>query len=39
VRNIDETSVALLERMDWRPFSSVGQAFFSLLGVKPEGKK
>jgi hypothetical protein len=25
--------------MNWRPFSSVEQAIFSLLGVKPEGKK
>jgi hypothetical protein len=33
------TSLAALDRMDWRPFSSVGQAISSLLGVKPDGKK
>ena len=39
VLSIDTTSVMVLERMGWRPFSGVGQAIFSLLGVKPEGKK
>jgi hypothetical protein len=39
VVSIDKTSVDALEKMDWRPFSSMGQAIFSLLGVKPEGKK
>ena len=34
-----QLSVTALERMGWRPFSGVGQATFSLLGVKPEGKK
>jgi hypothetical protein len=33
---VDTTS---LGGMKWRPFSGVGQATFSLLGVKPEGKK
>jgi hypothetical protein len=37
--NIDITSVAALEGMGWRSFSGVGQAIFSLLFVKPEGKK
>jgi len=32
-------SVTILERLQWRPFSGVGQATFSLLGAKPEGKK
>jgi hypothetical protein len=31
--------VAALERMDWKPFSGKGQAIFSLVGAKPEGKK
>ena len=35
----DTTSVIVLERMGWRPFSGMGQAIFSLLGVKPEGRK
>jgi hypothetical protein len=39
VLSIDTTSVTVLERMGWRPFSGVGQAIFSLQGVKPEGKK
>jgi len=39
VLSIDTTSIAALEGMGWRPFSGVGQAIFSLLGVKPEGKK
>jgi len=39
VLSIDTTSVTVLERMGWRPFSGVGWAIFSLLGVKPEGKK
>jgi hypothetical protein len=39
VLSIDQTSVAALERMEWRPFSGVRQATFSLLGAKPEGKK
>jgi hypothetical protein len=39
VLSIDSTSNAMLEGMKWRPFSGVGQAIFSLLGIKPEGKK
>jgi hypothetical protein len=34
-----DTSVVALEEMGWRPFSGVGQAIFSLLGAKLEGKK
>ena len=36
---IDAASVKVLEGLKWRPFSGMGQATFSLLGVKPEGKK
>ena len=39
VLSIDTASVTVLERLKWRPFSGVGQATFSLLGVEPEGKK
>ena len=39
VLSIDKASVIMLERMGWRPFSGRGQTTFSLLGVKPEGKK
>jgi len=39
VLSVDTASVTVLERLGWRPFSGVGQATFSLLGVKPEGKK
>jgi hypothetical protein len=39
VLSIDSATVTELERMGWRPFSSVGQAIFSLLGVKPEGSR
>jgi len=39
VLSIDAVSVSVLEGLGWRPFSGVGQATFSLLGVKPEGKK
>ena len=39
VVSIDTISVAVLERLKWRPFSGVGQAVFSLPGEKPEGKK
>ena len=39
VLSIDSQSVATLEELKWRPFSGVGQAVFSLLGVKPEEKK
>ena len=39
VLSINTASVTVLERLKWRPFSVVQQATFSLLGVKPEGKK
>jgi hypothetical protein len=39
VLSIDVASITVLEGLGWRPFSSVGQAIFSLLGVKPEGIK
>lgn len=39
VLNTDTASIEILERMRWRPFSGVGQATFSLLGTKLEGKK
>ena len=35
---IDIKSITVMERRGWRAFSGVGQAIFSLLGVKPEGK-
>jgi hypothetical protein len=38
VLSVDTASVAALEGMKWRPFSGVGQATFSVLCVKPEGK-
>jgi hypothetical protein len=36
---MDTASITVLEGLRWRPFSEVGQAVFSLLGAKPEGKK
>jgi hypothetical protein len=39
VLSIDSASAATLEGINWRPFGGVGQAIFSLLGVKIEGKK
>jgi len=39
VLSIDAASVTVLERLRWRTFSGVGQATFSLLGTKSEGKK
>jgi len=39
VLSIDAGSVSVLEGLRWRPFSGVGQATFSLLGAKSEGKK
>jgi hypothetical protein len=39
VLSIDTASIAMLEGSKWRPFSGVGLATFSLLGVKLEGKK
>jgi hypothetical protein len=38
VLSIDTASITVLEGLRWRPFSGVGQAVFSLLGVKPGGK-
>jgi hypothetical protein len=38
VLSIDTASVTVLEGLRWRPFSGMGQAVFSLLGVKPGGK-
>ena len=35
----DTSSVTVLERMGWRPFSGMGKAVFYLLGVKSEKKK
>jgi hypothetical protein len=39
VLSIDTASVTILEGLKWRPFSGMGQAIFSLLGTKPEGRK
>jgi hypothetical protein len=39
VLSIESQSVTTLEGLKRRPFSGVGQAVFSLLGIKPEGKK
>jgi hypothetical protein len=39
VLSVDATSVKVLEGLKWRLFSGVGKATFSLLGVKPKGKK
>jgi hypothetical protein len=39
VLSIDAASATVLEGLRWRPFSGVGQAVFSLLGAKPEGRK
>ena len=39
VLSIDTASITMLEELGWRPFNGVGQAVFSLLGSKPEGKK
>jgi len=38
VLSIDAASISVLEKLRWRPYSSVGQATFSLLGIKPEGE-
>jgi hypothetical protein len=38
VLSIDSASVTTLKRLNWRPFSGVGQTIFSLLGTKPEGR-
>ena len=39
VLSVDTAPEKVLEGLKWRPFRGVGQATFSLLGVKPEGKK
>jgi hypothetical protein len=39
VLSIDVASITVLEGLGWQPFSCVGQAIFSLLGAKPEGRK
>jgi hypothetical protein len=39
VLSIDQTSVTTLEERGWKAFNGMGRATFSLLGVKPEGKK
>jgi len=39
VLSIDAASVSVLDRLRWRPFSSVGQATFSLLGTKVRGEE
>jgi hypothetical protein len=36
VLSINSSSIAALERLNWRPFSRVGLAIFTPLGVKPE---
>jgi hypothetical protein len=37
--SIDTVSITVLEGLQWRPFSRVGQATFTLLGIKLEGEK
>jgi hypothetical protein len=39
VLSIDAQSITILEGLKWRPFSGIGQAVFSLLGIKWNGKK
>jgi hypothetical protein len=39
VPSVDAASITMLEGLNWRPFSAVSQAVFSLLGPKPEGRK
>jgi len=39
VLSINTASVNVLERLRWSVFIGVGQATFSLLGAKTEGKK
>jgi hypothetical protein len=39
VLSVDAASVTTLEGLNWRPFSGVSQAFFSLLSPKPEGRR
>jgi hypothetical protein len=38
VLSIDTASVAVLEKLKWKPFRGVAQAVFSLPGAKSEGK-
>jgi hypothetical protein len=39
VLSINTASITMLEGLRWRPFSGVGEATFTLLGAKQEGKK
>jgi hypothetical protein len=39
VLSVDSSSIAVVEGLGWRPYSGVGHAVFSLLGVKMEGRK
>jgi hypothetical protein len=39
VLSIDTTSITVLEGLQWRPFSRVGEASFTLLGAKPAGER
>ena len=39
VLSIEAASATVLLGLCWRPFRGVGQAVFSLLGAKPEGRK
>jgi hypothetical protein len=38
VLSIDAESITVFEGLDWRPFSGVIQAVYSLLGPKPRGR-
>jgi hypothetical protein len=38
VLSMDSKSIAVLEKLSWRPFIGIGRATFSLLGVKAEGE-
>jgi hypothetical protein len=37
VLSIDSSSIAALEKLNWRPISGLGLFIFTALGVKPEG--
>jgi hypothetical protein len=39
VLSIDQESAATLERLQWKPFSGVAKAIFSVLGPKSQEKK
>jgi hypothetical protein len=39
VLSIDQDSVTTLERLQWKPFSGVAKAVFSLLGAKSQEKR